>query len=387
MQKAFLSLLLAAVSSVASADWASGGGQLVKDAQNPWFIQNTKTVQYCIKHDPSTFHQSIDVIDDKIQEAVGYWKAEFGRALTPSINGIKIEVATQEFIRTECSAQTDVVFQMGVLTDDQIRYMGDPTEFVALSVRTEYNRAELKGKGFVYVAPDSGPLKPALPNLVEDPWGIGKAGLLYRVLVHEIGHIFGLQHSTTLPIMGIRQGKGIMSSSYPETILDAQTAQAVLHWPTLPNYFANTDTPWPEHTSCSRDIDKMSRFFGIPSGWECYQVQYAHAKLRVLAQADGNAPFELIGTAELESPEQIFHFEQAVTAYLTEAAQRVFPGLTKQGHVWGPSIKYVRRKGVYKSVDATIERPIVVTMPLNEVLRSISGVLDDEVLINVESAG
>ncbi len=37
------------------AGWTSGGGELLRTAINPWFIQNTKVVHYCVLADEKNF--------------------------------------------------------------------------------------------------------------------------------------------------------------------------------------------------------------------------------------------------------------------------------------------------------------------------------------------
>lgn len=376
------------VNSAAFAGWNSGGGALLKDGENPWFIQNTRRVEYCIQADPAAFHQDLAVVDQKIGEALEYWKDEFSRSWTPEINRIKVASATQEFVRTACAPNTDLVFQMGILTPEQIRYLGNPRDFVSVAVRTDYDPVQLRGKGFIYIAADTGPLRPAAKNMLSDPWRFVDGGILYRVLVHELGHVFGLKHASSLPEMGLFQGKGLMSASYPELIVDKEWGTAAVGFP-LPNYFAFAGNTWLGNgsTSCARDgiFEKTARFFGIPAGWTCYQIKYDSGQLTVHAQADLGEPMVLIGTAEITGVEEIYGLEQAVTAYLTEA-QRVFPVvLTAPERVGGALIKYTRRKGVYRSTDGTIVRSIGVNMPLGETFAIISGVLDGTLVFNTES--
>lgn len=54
-----LKFILLAVVGVLSLDvyagMDSGGGKIVKDSNNPWFVNNTSQVNYCIERDSSTF--------------------------------------------------------------------------------------------------------------------------------------------------------------------------------------------------------------------------------------------------------------------------------------------------------------------------------------------
>ena len=43
-------------SPLVAGEWNSGGGEFLADSLNPWFIQNTKIVTYCIEIDDNAFH-------------------------------------------------------------------------------------------------------------------------------------------------------------------------------------------------------------------------------------------------------------------------------------------------------------------------------------------
>ena len=169
------------ISSQAIAGWISGGGKLIKDGRNPWFIQNTFEVRYCVIIDSSHFNQTEAIVNRRIVEAIEYWKDEFSRAAIPNVNGMQVKVATQNFVLETCQATTDLVFQMGYLSQDQIDFIGDPSQFIGLAVRTEYDKVNLRGKGFIYIAADSGPLKPSDSQIIDSPWKHSSGGLLWRM--------------------------------------------------------------------------------------------------------------------------------------------------------------------------------------------------------------
>src|SRR5688572_20638926 len=95
--------------------WNSGGGDFVKDALNPWFIQNTATVKACIEIGEH-FHFSHNVVDikrDVVEKAISYWKKELAdqpEYPRPIVRPFP-KVATQEFIFEECDGETDLRFQ------------------------------------------------------------------------------------------------------------------------------------------------------------------------------------------------------------------------------------------------------------------------------------
>lgn len=134
-------------------------------------------------------------------------------------------LGTQLFEYETCRPSTDVTFQFGYLEQAQRQFIGDPTKFVAVTIRTNYDPINLRGKGFVYVSPDSGSDRYLGVELVNNAWSLGNGGLLYFTLLHEFGHIFGLPH-----IPGYAPGQsgrnGLMSETFTENILNKRVYDA-----------------------------------------------------------------------------------------------------------------------------------------------------------------
>src|SRR4051794_30919586 len=57
--------------------WVSSGGELFKDANNPWFVKNTTTVHYCVNIDESSFSATREEAEVLVRKAIQYWKKEF----------------------------------------------------------------------------------------------------------------------------------------------------------------------------------------------------------------------------------------------------------------------------------------------------------------------
>src|SRR4051812_18291271 len=85
----------------AMAGWVSGGGELQTDASNPWFLENTRDVHYCIEIAPGFPHEKTR-LKALIETAVSYWQDEFSRSVITSADSL--QVATQRFWETECGS-------------------------------------------------------------------------------------------------------------------------------------------------------------------------------------------------------------------------------------------------------------------------------------------
>ncbi len=192
--------------------WSSGGGGLLKDSVNPWFLNNTPNVSYCVIIDQDHFGASQDVVRLQLTRAIQFWKEQFGHSILPKLTKFgQVQIASQVFTENTCENDPDIVFQFGVLNHKQKKFLHDPTEYAAISVRTDYDDVNLRGKGFVYVAPSTGPLAYGSEGVVQNAWNINGGHLLYLALLHELGHVFGLQHMGSYG--------DLMSAGFVESIL------------------------------------------------------------------------------------------------------------------------------------------------------------------------
>lgn len=219
----FLSVIACSLPLIAG--WTSSGGETLKDKINPWFFQNTTQVNYCILVDQQNFGQSIENIRYRIRKSLQIWKHQLQNLQMRSIGGQLISentlrLGTQIYNEVPCSIKNnkiepsniDITFQFGVLTGEQISKLGDPTKYIGITVRTDYDLVTLKAKGFVYFSPESGPLKLNKVGLRDTPWSSRKGRDLLDALIHEIGHIYGIQHTNDLYLM---------QETYLETLLSA----------------------------------------------------------------------------------------------------------------------------------------------------------------------
>src|SRR4051812_39792798 len=103
MMKTVLCLFLWCASSPAAfAGWISSGGELIRDAQNPWFLENTPSVDYCIQLDAASFSANHAQASEAVRAAIGYWQDQLRAAetLRPKEDPFFARVGTQTFRET-----------------------------------------------------------------------------------------------------------------------------------------------------------------------------------------------------------------------------------------------------------------------------------------------
>lgn len=177
----------------------SSGGYVYGYQQNPWFLGNVKSVNYCIDMDEANFGPKREEANASIQRAVGLWKIAFSApGIYPTLEvepADALKIGQQDFNLVSCESGTvDIRFQFGKLTDSQRATLVKPTKYVASAVQTEYDEEQLRGKGFIYVAAEKGSLRPEADDLAEDFLSHHDHIVLDMTLVHELGHVFGVPH-------------------------------------------------------------------------------------------------------------------------------------------------------------------------------------------------
>src|SRR5437868_5326929 len=80
-----LSLLMFSSLAFAGDAWTSAGGEGVRDARNPWFLNNVREVSYCIEIDAASFGTTSEVAQAKVKKALDFWQSEFSKASLPSL--------------------------------------------------------------------------------------------------------------------------------------------------------------------------------------------------------------------------------------------------------------------------------------------------------------
>ena len=379
--KLMLAITLCTISSAVFAGWNSGGGELIQDAQNPWFIQNTSTVRYCTLFDKNQYHQTEVRSLALVKKAISFWKAEikYGKSPFPR----RIDVATQKFIHVPCSSHrdknVDVTFQFGFLDDEQLDYVKDASRYAALAIRTDYDKALLKGKGFVYIGADAGPYKFKGENTVESPWTLVDGGLLYWTLVHELGHVFGFGHSRQ---MG--EKRNVMAHDFIEVMMRKEGAKQYKVDFQMNHVLKNRprDGEIPVDCNSYDYMQPMRKFFGYDRNWNCYGFKLVDQGLEIHAGPSGGE-VRKIGTAHFTSSS--FTLIRDAIHFWLPKEQKIFTPSPFRVHTPGHYIE--ETVAIYRSADGSVTRQMSITLdptkdsPMNDDLK-IGGVLEGKLFVN-----
>ncbi|MGE0174359.1 MAG: matrixin family metalloprotease [Oligoflexales bacterium] len=325
----------------------SGGGELLKSSINPWYIENTEKVTYCIEVNSQWFDYDADKLDGFFRAAVDYWKNEFRPFLANFI------VASQEFVRIDCNKAPDVKVQFGIVHPEQAVALSQPTEYVAAAIRTEYDEVNLRGKGFIYISPDRGPLRYKGEQYQDGVWSFGEGGRLYRVLLHELGHVFGLQHEGEF--------YQLMSAGYPEHLVEMENRPGTETGLGDQKEYFRFDME-ATRAYCGKQVaDHSRRFLGITK--ECVRVVFFSDRFEIL-EKNQTGPWDEVGTGtyrNIGEPEK----SNGRTVWLYLTPQQVvipYPLGIGYSHLNGPEGfntvawgEYVAKNGIRRQVGVELK--------------------------------
>jgi hypothetical protein len=188
-----LTLSLATLSGFAG-NGSGGGGNIYGDQLNPWFLSNTPVVSYCVQIDPNFSALSTARVSELVAKALSFWTENMGEKIVEMDWSSQVKFGPRMYLaESSCKASTDIVFQMGFLTEAQKKEITSHKQLLGLAYRTDYDSVNLRGKGFIYIAPESGPSRPLATGMHATPWSADDGASLEWALVHEIGHTYGFQ--------------------------------------------------------------------------------------------------------------------------------------------------------------------------------------------------
>lgn len=270
--------------------------------RNPWFLNNVREISYCVEIDSANFGVSTEVAQNKVKKALDFWQSEFSKASLPSLPTFgALKIASQNFVEKICDDTTDLRFQFGSLSQEQITRLQTPQNFAALSVRTKYSAQEMRAQGFVYMAPARGPLAYKYENYLQDVWSRDQSEILYRTLVHELGHVFGLPH---LGAYGELMSEGYVESLITHSLLQDETIKTKSRALNFFSLVKVSPVICPDPTL----LKEWQKFFNLGDNDTCVQFRFEHdslseffapSKVQVWAGSSENGQLKQVAQAEL----------------------------------------------------------------------------------------
>ncbi|MCX6130067.1 MAG: hypothetical protein NTX25_13510, partial [Proteobacteria bacterium] len=299
-----------------------------------------------------------------IHVAYKYWQDELAVGTRWLRSEEAPTVGTQDLEFGPCADDTDLRVQFGTLSKVQqkaFRDQGqDPRKFVSLAVRTDYDRIHLRGKGFLYVTADSGPLQPTQLTMMPQPWARGEARLI-KVLAHELGHVFGLQHTAS---WGSHVNRiDLMESGFPASMVKDPADKVETP---IPLFFSVNHT---EVIQFSYDAESpysaaVAGFLKLKAAPACLNFTRTDGKIEIFAEHDGCGDGEktLLGSLNLDlSTMSISDFSPAISIWLPPE-QTIFEPLSSEARKTLAVRTSFVQAAEYRDARSTMKRRMLVTI-------------------------
>ena len=266
--------------------WSGNGGDLLQDQDNAWFIGN-ETVEYCIERGddfPLNFEELRNLVTESLHDWVNFFSAYgidqrvLGRPGT--LGGLfpngQIYSLSLKFKQVEhCNAlRQQVRFLFGTTTAiiDQFRLQkGDALGF---AIRPAYNHDTYRNGGFIWIP---GIETQAALNWLDHPL------LLKHLLLHELGHLFGMRHDSVYVMSSTISAELINRLSFPVERLES-------------DYGRIEHPAWPYRFQDGGLVDlthDQGGSMGIPPGYRSNLLMPAELRRSLHMQGDGYHRFQL----------------------------------------------------------------------------------------------
>lgn len=190
------------------------GGEYITTERNPWFLGGP--VKYCIKQDPATFSLSSDQARTAIAKVFQTWNSilkpmyRWNQMEAPLLLAAKgVLWLAIDFNEVDCSQAHELEFQLGTFDksiETALSYRAK--DILALSLRDQYSDQTGRSKGRIWIAPDKGDRAYKGPNPGAGFWGMKQN--FHNVLMHELGHVFGIPHLEF----------GFMAANFPARVIE-----------------------------------------------------------------------------------------------------------------------------------------------------------------------
>lgn len=240
--------------------WISSGGESFLDGKNPWFLHRS-SISTCLSVDEAGMQLSTSEIKTIVETALTYWQEEFKKETdhlyAPGRRGFKLGHNSFEFTPgLQCQGSEDLRFLIGSgsLSEKEKVYLQTGLKnYVGVAVRTDYDRTQLKAKGFIYIASDRDLRDGKLSeDIITNPWTHPK--LLELALIHELGHVFGIPH----------MGNSLMSEIFMDLLLSRYFYKDFIK-----NGVESFISSEKELRYCTLLPSATIQFFGLPLNTSC----------------------------------------------------------------------------------------------------------------------
>lgn len=208
-----LALLFLALNTLLSlpanaGNWTgAGNSEFTTTERNPWFLGKER-VTYCIEKS-SDFSAPLELARTEITQAIQDWVRTLnlfrmsarlpvgqGTDSSPYLDLDDISLEYQERAPSangRCPVSTDLVFYLGDTPPSSPQDTSSDHSLIATSARVRPNGAGSESAGFIWLSPDRNGAGFRSPQRkLGGYWG--NPTVLYNVLLHEMGHVFGFPH-------------------------------------------------------------------------------------------------------------------------------------------------------------------------------------------------